>query len=171
MKKMKKAIFGIVILCFHATTGYSQTEALDRLMEYVGVDTVNPPGNEIRAAQFFAEIFDEAGIPSNSGIGAGPRQTSGLGWKVGMNRHWSSSITWMSFPLPKNTGIPTAEAEIRDGMLYGRGVYDTKSLGIAQLQAFLALYRDHVKLNRDVIFMAAARPSPKPWRDRTRCCP
>ena len=32
------------------------------LARYLDVDTVNPPGNEIRGARFFAEQFDAAGI-------------------------------------------------------------------------------------------------------------
>ena len=46
--------------------------------------------------------------------------------------------------------------EIRDGVIYGRGARDTKSLGIAHLAAFLALHRSGVALNRDGIFMATA---------------
>ena len=40
-------------------------EALDPvklLSEYVGIDTVNPPGNESRAVDFYADIFEQEGI-------------------------------------------------------------------------------------------------------------
>ena len=40
-------------------------EALDPvklLSEYVGIDTVNPPGNESRAVDFYANIFEQEGI-------------------------------------------------------------------------------------------------------------
>ena len=40
-------------------------EALDPvklLSDYVGVDTVNPPGNESRAVDFYANLFDQEGI-------------------------------------------------------------------------------------------------------------
>ena len=37
-------------------------EATDLLSEYLRVDTINPPGNETRAAKWFGEILDAEGI-------------------------------------------------------------------------------------------------------------
>jgi hypothetical protein len=39
-----------------------EQEAVSLLNEYLRVDTTNPPGNEIKAAQFFKDIFDREGI-------------------------------------------------------------------------------------------------------------
>src|SRR5215211_1193078 len=39
-----------------------QKEALDLFIQYLKIDTTNPPGNEIRAAHFFAEICKREGI-------------------------------------------------------------------------------------------------------------
>ena len=39
-------------------------EALSLLADYIRIDTTNPPGNEIRAAEFFKAIFDREGIES-----------------------------------------------------------------------------------------------------------
>jgi hypothetical protein len=41
-----------------------QDEAVRLLREYFRVDTQNPPGNELRSAQFFHRLFDQAGIPN-----------------------------------------------------------------------------------------------------------
>tara|TARA_R110002110_G_scaffold147129_2_gene337508 strand:- start:213815 stop:214375 length:561 start_codon:yes stop_codon:yes gene_type:complete len=135
----------------------AQDIALERLMEYVGINTVNPPGNEIRGAEFFAEIFEEEGIPYEmveSAPGRGniwARLEGGDEPALVLLHHMdvvpASEEFWDTDPL---------EAVIRDGMLFGRGVFDTKSLGIAHLEAFLNLYREQVPLNRDVIFMATA---------------
>ena len=38
-------------------------EAVERLQSYIRVDTVNPPGNEARAVEFFARILEAEGIP------------------------------------------------------------------------------------------------------------
>ena len=35
-----------------------QDEAVRLLQEYLRVDTQNPPGNELRGAQFFHRLFD-----------------------------------------------------------------------------------------------------------------
>ena len=39
-----------------------QDMAVDLMQQYLRVDTSNPPGNEIKAAQFFKRIFDQYGI-------------------------------------------------------------------------------------------------------------
>src|SRR5262245_29328097 len=39
-----------------------QKESLDLFIQYLKIDTTNPPGNEIRAANFFAEICKREGI-------------------------------------------------------------------------------------------------------------
>ncbi len=39
-----------------------QQEAVDLLVQYLRIDTTNPPGNEIKAAGFFAEICKREGI-------------------------------------------------------------------------------------------------------------
>lgn len=36
--------------------------APERLANYIRVDTTNPPGNETRGAEFFAAIFEAAGV-------------------------------------------------------------------------------------------------------------
>ncbi|MBK9967328.1 MAG: M20/M25/M40 family metallo-hydrolase [Holophagales bacterium] len=51
---------------------------------------------------------------------------------------------------------PFAGALFNDNLLYGRGVLDTKGLGIAHLEAFLALKRSGKALSRDVVFLATA---------------
>ena len=46
--------------------------------------------------------------------------------------------------------------EVVDGALWGRGALDVKSLGIAQLAAFLDLAAHRERLVRDVVFLAVA---------------
>ena len=50
------------LVALTASSSLAQTAPLERLMEYIEIDTVNPPGNEIRGAEYYAEIFDAAGI-------------------------------------------------------------------------------------------------------------
>ena len=42
--------------------GYEQL-AVDFLRQYLQVDTTNPAGNELRAAQFYKEVLEREGIP------------------------------------------------------------------------------------------------------------
>ena len=45
-------------------------QAVERLVEYLQIDTTNPPGNEDRAVAFFAKIFDDEGVAYESGDSA-----------------------------------------------------------------------------------------------------
>src|SRR3954453_16155701 len=45
--------------------GGSEQEALSLLTEYLRIDTTNPPGNEIKAAEYFKAIFDREGIEAH----------------------------------------------------------------------------------------------------------
>jgi len=139
------------------TSVHAQTAALERLMEYIEIDTINPPGNEIRGARFFAEIFDAADIAyeiAESAPGRGniwARLEGGNEPALVLLHHIdvvpATVSAWDSDPLV---------ATVRDGILFGRGALDTKSLGIMHLEAFLELHESDRRLNRDVIFMATA---------------
>jgi acetylornithine deacetylase/succinyl-diaminopimelate desuccinylase-like protein len=135
----------------------AQTTPLDRLKAYIEIDTTNPPGNETRAVEFFAKIFDRAGIAYETAESAPGRGNIWARLKGGeepalvllhhMDVVPATAEAWDTNPL---------EAVVKDGELIGRGALDTKSLGIMDLEAFLALQRRHEPLNRDVIFMATA---------------
>jgi acetylornithine deacetylase/succinyl-diaminopimelate desuccinylase-like protein len=137
------------------TEDLSETTAW--LQEYLQIDTTNPPGNEMRAVDFFARIFKAEGIEYQTAKSAPGRGNIWARLKGGdepaiLLLHHSDVVTadrefWDVDPLG---------GEIRDGHLYGRGALDMKSHGIVHLAAFLALHRDGVALNRDVVFMATA---------------
>ena len=57
---------------------------------------------------------------------------------------------------PRFWSVDPFAATVKDGDIWGRGTLDTKSLGIVELEAFLALHRAKVPLDRDVVFMATA---------------
>jgi acetylornithine deacetylase/succinyl-diaminopimelate desuccinylase-like protein len=132
-------------------------EGIDILQKYIRVDTINPPGNESRAVEFFARIFEKEGIAYEKAESA-----------PGRGNIWAR-IKGGSEPaliLLNHMDVVPADAEfwdddplsgkIEEGYLYGRGTLDMKGTGIAQLQAFLALHRSGKKLNRDVIWMGTA---------------
>ena len=39
-------------------------ESVSMLSDYLQIDTTNPPGNEIKGAEFFAKLFRASGIES-----------------------------------------------------------------------------------------------------------
>lgn len=140
-----------------AELGRLQDEAIERLQAYIRVNTINPPGNESRGVEFFGEIFRQEGIPFESAESAPGRGNIWARLEGGdepalvllhhMDVVPADERYWDVDPL---------SGAIRNKYIYGRGALDTKTLGIVHLQAFLALHRMGVPLNRDVIFMATA---------------
>ena len=134
-----------------------QDEAVEWLREYIRINTINPPGNEIRGARFFADIFDAEGIAyeiAESAPGRGniwARLEGGAEPALVLLHHMdvvpADERFWSRDPL---------SGDLRDGYVHGRGALDTKTSGILHLASFLALHRSGTPLNRDVIFMATA---------------
>ena len=132
-------------------------EAVARLQAYVRIDTTNPPGNEARGVAWLAELLRAEGIdahilesaPGRANLWArldgGPERALVLLHHIDVvpadRRYWQND------PFG---------GEIRDGYIHGRGAVDTKGLGIAQLEAFLALHRAGKPLRRPVIYLATA---------------
>ncbi|XOV83887.1 MAG: M20/M25/M40 family metallo-hydrolase [bacterium] len=135
-------------------------QGVERLSQYLQIDTVNPPGNESRGVAFLQAIFEQAGIhfetvesaPGRGNIWArlpattAPRQP-GLMLLHHIDVVPANRDYWSFDPL---------SGEVKDGFIYGRGAIDTKGLGIAQLQAFLALAQSDLPRHRDVWLMATA---------------
>jgi len=154
--------FLTIVLALTASPAFSQNESLEnetvaRLQQYLRVDTINPPGNESRAVEFFAKLLEAEGIPyqtAESAPGRGnlwARLEGGDEPALVLLNHTdvvpADESYWRVGPL---------SGEIRDGEIYGRGALDMKSTGMLQFQAFLALHRTGKPLRRDVLFVATA---------------
>jgi acetylornithine deacetylase/succinyl-diaminopimelate desuccinylase-like protein len=135
-----------------------QDETVELLRGLVRLDTSNPPGNEIQAAKYIESVLTKAGIRSEIFESAPGRASlvarlSGSGKKkpILLMGH----IDVVGVERDKWTLDPFA-AEVKDGFLYGRGAEDDKAMVAANLEVFLELARDKVKLDRDVIYLAEA---------------
>src|SRR5689334_22236264 len=136
----------------------AQQEALDLFLKYLKIDTTNPPGNEIRAAQFFADICRREGIehkvfepfPGRGTLWARVRGDGGKRPLILLNH------TDVVPHSPEFWTAPAFGGEIKDGFIYGRGAMDMKSLGVAQFVTLLAFKRAKVLPKRDIIFLATA---------------
>jgi acetylornithine deacetylase/succinyl-diaminopimelate desuccinylase-like protein len=133
-------------------------EATHYLQEYIRIDTVNPPGNEIKGTSFFEKIFGAESIPCQV-FEPSPGRGSLLATLNGNAR--KKPILLLNHmdvvPVEKErwTVDPFAGI-IQDGYLYGRGALDDKSMGIVEMMALLILKREKVPLKREVLFFAAA---------------
>ncbi len=134
-----------------------EDEAVQRTIDYLRINTSNPPGNEDQAMLFFARILAQEGIPfdtASSAPGRGniwARLVGGSAPALVLLSHMdvvpADARYWKHDPFA---------ATVQDSEIYARGALDTKTLGIVELEAFLSLHRRHVPLARDVIFMATA---------------
>ena len=152
---------GIILTIFiMGATARGQTledEAVSWLQEYITVDTINPPGNEYRAVDFLADIFEAEGIEYQTAESAPGR---GNIWaRLEGGDEPGLILLQHSDVVPADEEfwtIPVLSGAIRDGVILGRGARDMKGLGTLQLATFLALHRSGVELNRDVVFLATA---------------
>jgi acetylornithine deacetylase/succinyl-diaminopimelate desuccinylase-like protein len=134
-----------------------EDEAVAWLQEFIRVDTINPPGNEYRAVDFYARIFEAEGIEYQTAESAPGR---GNIWaRLEGGDEPGLILLQHTDVVPADEEfwtIPPLSGEIRDGYVLGRGTRDMKGLGITQLASFLSLHRSGRPLNRDVIFLATA---------------
>jgi len=133
-------------------------EATRYLQEYIRIDTVNPPGNEIEGARFFKKIFDAASIPSELFEPSPGRGNLLVTLKGSEEKRPILLLNHMDVvPVEKKDWeVDPFAGVIKDGYLYGRGALDNKSMGIAEMMTLLILKREGVPLKRDILFFAAA---------------
>jgi len=134
------------------------SEAVRWLQGYLRIDTSNPPGNEQRAAAYLAAILRQEGIPSRQI--ATPEGRTSLWARLSSPRSGGRAVLLLHHmdvvpPGPGWTAQPFSGL-LKDGLLWGRGAVDDKSLGIAFLAAFVDLHRRRLALERDVVFLAVA---------------
>jgi acetylornithine deacetylase/succinyl-diaminopimelate desuccinylase-like protein len=137
--------------------GQSRDEAIRLLEQYVAVDTSNPPGVTTKAADFLESILKREGIPVT-------RYESAPGKSIVLAR-LKATMAPVGKPivlLHHMDVVPADRAQwktdpfkpvLQNGELWGRGSFDMKGQGVAQLLAFLELKRQRVPLSRDVILL------------------
>lgn len=134
-----------------------QDEAVQRAKEYLRINTANPPGNEEASMKWFAQILQQEGIPFDTASAAPGRGNIWARLKGGNEPALMLLHHMDVVPAdPRYWEVDPYSADVRNGDIFGRGALDTKMLGIAHFQAFIALHRLKVPLSRDVVFMATA---------------
>jgi acetylornithine deacetylase/succinyl-diaminopimelate desuccinylase-like protein len=133
-------------------------EATRYLQEYIRIQTVNPPGNEIEGAKFFKKILEKESIPYQI-FEPSPARGSILATLKGTGKNRSVLLLSHIDVVPAEKGrweVDPFAGVIKDGYLYGRGTLDDKFMGIIEMMAVLILKREGIPLKRDILFFATA---------------
>ena len=133
-------------------------EATRYLQEYIRIQTVNPPGNEIEGANFFERIFEKESVPYQI-FEPSPGRGSILATLKGNGKKKSVLLLSHIDVVPAEKGrweVDPFAGVIKDGYLYGRGTLDDKFMGIIEMMAVLILKRQRIPLKRDILFFATA---------------
>lgn len=133
-------------------------EAAALLSQYLRINTTNPPGNEIVAARWLADMLAREGIeaqifepaPGKANLYARLRGDGSARPLILLN-HMDVVLA-----SPEYWTVDPFSGVTKDGSIWGRGALDMKGEGIAQLMTLLILKRAHIPLKRDVIFLATA---------------
>ncbi|MGA2631863.1 MAG: M20/M25/M40 family metallo-hydrolase [Terriglobia bacterium] len=137
--------------------GY-QNRAVELFREYLRIDTSNPPGNELAAAEFFHRLFDAAGIPNTIYTYAPGRANlyAILKGDGSLRPLILLNHTDVVRAEPQNWRLPPFSGDILDGEIYGRGAVDMKDEGLIQAMVMLMAAREHLPRKRDLVFLATA---------------
>jgi len=137
-------------------------EAVKILSDYIKIDTTNPPGNEKLGAVYLADILKKNGIDAQVIDVPDPREGGGnraavIGRLKGSGAKKAVILLNHIDVVPARAAdwkYPPFGGEVHEGEIWGRGTLDMKGMGIMELASMLALKKNGVKLDRDIIFLA-----------------
>jgi acetylornithine deacetylase/succinyl-diaminopimelate desuccinylase-like protein len=127
------------------------------LAELLRAETVNPPGNEIRAAEVLRAYFERNGIEC-SYLARAPERPNVLARLRGDDGPTLCFLSHTDTVLadPGEWDRDPFSGEVIDGEIWGRGALDMKGQVAASAVALASLRRDGVSLAGDVLFLSVA---------------
>jgi acetylornithine deacetylase/succinyl-diaminopimelate desuccinylase-like protein len=147
----------------HAHDQSLADDTLRILRDLIRLDTSNPPGNEIIAAEYVAKLLrEEAGVEPVV-IETAPQRGNAIARLKGNGNAAPILLYSHTDVVPVEREHWTVDpfgGELRDGMVFGRGALDMKGIGAMQMAVFIAIAKQQaagqITLNRDLILAATA---------------
>ncbi len=132
-------------------------ETVELLRELIRLDTVNPPGNETRAAELLRSYLEDNGVrcelfakvPDRANLVA--RIPGGGGARLLLLSHTDTVLADAS-----EWQVDPWSGELRDEHVWGRGALDMKGQVAASAVAIASLAREGFEPSGDLIFAATA---------------
>ncbi len=133
--------------------------AVNWLVNYLKIDTTNPPGNEKDAADYLLDLLRAEGFtpqyfptaPNRGNVLAVLKAENPEGRPILLQHHMdvvtADPESWTHDPF---------SGDNTDGYIYGRGAIDMKSFGIMALAAMSNLRASRQPLKRDLIYLAVS---------------
>jgi acetylornithine deacetylase/succinyl-diaminopimelate desuccinylase-like protein len=134
--------------------GGQKTEILKHYRDLVQIDT--RAGNETKAVEYIRQVLENEGIPTKT-FALDPARANlvarikGNGSKRPLLILAHTDVVGVQ---PEKWPVGPFSAIIKDGYVWARGSLDDKPILAANLMVMLLLQRNHVALDRDVIFLA-----------------
>lgn len=133
-------------------------EAVNCLSDYLRINTTNPPGNEIVAADFLKGKLEAEGLDVLS-FAFDPQRPNLVCRLRGDGSKRPLILLHHMDVVPaerEKWSVDPFSGEVKEGFIWGRGALDMKGLGIMELMAFLLVYRLSLSLRRDLIYLAVS---------------
>ena len=137
-----------------STTVSLRDEVSELLRELIRLDTVNPPGNETRAAELLREYLEEHGVSCELYAKVPERANlvaripgNGDGPRLALLSHTDTVLA-----DPAEWQVDPWSGELRDGEIWGRGALDMKGQVAASAVAMASLAREGFQPGGDLIF-------------------
>lgn len=158
----KSALVVMMSLCCALCTSAADAKparVVTILQDLIRANTVNPPGNEIRAVEIIEKWIREVPALESQRFESTPGRTNLL---IRLAGDGSGPATILLGHLDVVTAdaeqwlVPPFAALIQDGFVWGRGAMDMKGMVAMELEALLQLAESRRPLDGDVILLAVA---------------
>ncbi len=152
----------MLVLLLLGTAAYGQDDLAGRARRYltdlIRIAAVNPPGSETKSAEYLKRVAEEAGIPCEL-LGPDGKRLNFVARLSGQSKERPLLLMAHSDVVPADPAQWSTDpfaAELKDGVIFGRGAEDDLSLLAAEMSVLVELKRKNVPLKRDIILLAEA---------------
>ncbi len=137
-----------------------EDRALELLVKYVRMQTVNPPANTRAAAEMFRAELEAVGLKPTLYTSGPDGQTNLVVRMAGRDRSTKPLLLLNHFDVVpvdrKAWSMDPFAALIKDGVIWGRGTLDMKGIGVQQLTALIELKKAGITPARDIVMLVTA---------------